>query len=242
MLHGSKRILLFDDAGYLARMKTLFGSSLIGYWPGGEPNGAVALDYSGLGFHGAYTGVTLGQQGAGDGLTCPLYDGANDFMQPPAGFRTAFTPAEFSILIWSRVSSSAIWTDGLFHHQVRFAVDGNNLVRIDKANANNNLQFVYIAGATTKIVTAGSQSTTEFQHLGITVSVSGDAVKAYIGGVQSGATQTGLGTWVGALSATNTVFGAQTTVPNLPWDGYLAHCLVLNRAATPAEVAAASVI
>ena len=29
--------------------------------------------------NGTYTGVTLGQPGIGDGLTCPLFDGANDY-------------------------------------------------------------------------------------------------------------------------------------------------------------------
>ena len=49
------------------------------------------MDISGNGFDGAYTGVTLGQDGIGDGNTCPLFDGANDFLDfYSAGFSSAF--------------------------------------------------------------------------------------------------------------------------------------------------------
>ncbi len=39
----------------------------IAYWPLWEASGSVAFDLAGNALHGAYTGVTLGQVGVGDG-------------------------------------------------------------------------------------------------------------------------------------------------------------------------------
>ena len=243
MLHGIKRVLLFDDVGYKARMKTLFGSSLIGYYVGGEPVGAaVALDDSGRGFHGAYMGVTLGQPGIGDGLTCPLYDGSTSFMQPPAGFRAAFTPTEFSFLFWFWPFNIGVWTDAAARVAIRVFADANNTSNIQKSATNNTLQWQYIAGATVKTVTLASQSFLVPRHLGLTVSVSADQMIAYFNGAQTGSTQTSLGTWLGALLAANTLIGAGSTTPTFVTNGYIHHCAILNRSATPAEVAAAAVI
>ena len=54
-------------------------SSLIGFWLQNEAAGGVSFDHSGYGRDGAYTGVTLGQPGIGDGSTAAGYDGINDF-------------------------------------------------------------------------------------------------------------------------------------------------------------------
>ena len=245
MLHGSKRILLFDDAGQIKKIQNLFGSSLIGYWPGAEAGASPlpsALDYSGRSFHGAYTGVTLGQPGAGDGNTCPLYDGSTSYMQPPAGFRTAFTSAEYSFLLWFWPFNVGVWTDAAARVMIRVLVDANNTANIQKSSTNNTLQWQDIAGATVKTVTLATQSFLVPNHLGLTVSRSADQMKAYFNGAQTGATQTGLGTWVGIPIAANTLVGAGSTTPTFITNGYVAHAIVLNRAATPAEVAAAALL
>src|SRR3990167_6786765 len=227
---------------YTKKIKNLFGNSIIGYWVGDEPNGAVAIDESGLGFNGAYTGVTLGQPGAGDGLTCPLYDGVSDFMQPPAGFRTAFTPAEYSCLLWFWPFNIGVWTDAAARVAIRILVDANNTSNIQKSSTNNTLQWQDIASATVKTVTLAAQSFLVPNHLGLTVSRSADQMKAYFNGAQTGATQTGLGTWVGTPIANNTLVGAGSITPTFITNGYVSHAIVLNRAATPAEVAAAALL
>jgi hypothetical protein len=60
---------------------------------------------------------------------------------------------------------------------------------------------------------------------------------AYLNGAQTGATQTTLGTFVGALGATTTNIAASSTVPANPWAGFVAHVALGNRALTAAEVA-----
>jgi len=230
-------------AKYTKRIQNLFGNAIIGYYVGGEPNGAVAIDDSGRGFNGAYTGVTLGQPGIGDGLTCPLYDGANDYMQPPAGFRTALNGQLFSILLWAAVSSTAVWEDGTSDSFVRFEVDVNNFTYIRKNTVANGLRFQYSANATSKFVTDTSlNGSLAFFHAAMTVDLVADQMKAYLNGIQIGTTQTGLGTFVGAFDPNRVVIGATSITPQEPTNGRLQHICVLNRAATPAEVAAAAVI
>ena len=59
-----------DAAGLAAVLlysEKVLALSPIAYWPLWEAAGAVAEDISGNGFDGAYTGVTLGQTGIGDG-------------------------------------------------------------------------------------------------------------------------------------------------------------------------------
>ena len=227
---------------YLQKILEMFGTSLIGYWPGSEEAGTVAVDYSGNGYNGVYTGVTLGQEGVGDGNTCPLYDGANDYMQPPAGFRTAFTPTAYSILVHGKVNSAAIWTDGLQHNLFRFAVDANNNIRIIKTATNNQLSFASTHGGTASEVTFTTSAPVIFFHVALTVDISADQLKAYFNGAQVGITQTGLGTWSGTLAASTTVIGAATSTPTTPWNGYIAHVPVLSRAATASEMAQAATI
>jgi lysophospholipase L1-like esterase len=63
---------------YAEFMKAMFSSSLIGYWPLNESAGSIAVDYSGNGRHGVYTGSFLA--GATNPVTnqpAPYWDGAN---------------------------------------------------------------------------------------------------------------------------------------------------------------------
>jgi hypothetical protein len=62
--------------------------------------------------------------------------------------------------------------------------------------------------------------------VGITWSKAADQVIAYLGGAQTGTTQTGLGTFVGPLTNTVVVLGATSVTPTLVWSGFLAHAAV----------------
>src|SRR3990167_858112 len=227
---------------YLQKIIAMFGTSLIGYWPMGDEAGTVAVDYSGNGYNGVYTGVTLGQGGIGDGLTCPLYDGANDYMQPPAGFRTAFNGPEGTVGGWARVSASGVWSDGQSRCLASIEADANNWVRIEKTGTLNTMSFLYVAGGTSEFQTSSALAgTLNFFHWALTWSKSGEVIFGYLNGAQV-ITSITLGIWVGVPAATLTVFGSRTSTPAVIWDGTKAHDFVLNRAATPAEVAAASAI
>ena len=90
----------------------VLGYSPIAYWPLWEASGATAEDISGNGFDGAYTGVTLGQEGIGDGNTCPLFDGANDYVDIySAGFAGALMRLRVPLTGWMKVFNAGVWTD-----------------------------------------------------------------------------------------------------------------------------------
>lgn len=213
----------------------------IAYWLLDEKTGAVAYDWvSGRiagAQNGAHVGVTLGQDGIGDGRTSPLYDGANDFTNiysiPFAG---AFSPTEGTAAIWAKVSGAGVWTDGAQRTTIRFAVNASNYIEIIKAVANNQLSWTYRAGAVSDVVHLAGLTTVDWMHLVLTWSKPDDEVIAYYAGLQTGAIQNGLGVWAGALANWATVIGAGTTVPGTLWSGYNAHGAVWDRPLSAAEI------
>ena len=225
---------------YLERMKNLFGSALIGYWPMNEASGAVALDYSGRGFHGAYTGVTLGQPGIGDGLTCPLFNGANGKNNVySTGFDAGFNKQAGSFLIWAKLKSSFL-SDGFTHTIISVGEPTQaNIAIIRKLSTGDDYGISYIAAGVPRTVNA-DQPSLDWVHWALTWDLVADQMKAYMNGAQQGVTQTGLGTWIVALNSGWCVIGDINTSGAQPWADNSQHAAILNRAATPAEVAAAA--
>lgn len=237
-LTAAQKLVLFNRE-YAAKLQSLFGSSIVSYLPLSEGAGSGAADVGGRGLNGAYTAVTLGQMGIGDGRTAGGFDGSTSYVNwYSAGLAAAFNGQLGSMLIWGRVSDAGVWTDATSRVLMQFRVDGNNIVLLQRTATNNQLRAQYIAGGTAKTINF-TVSPTEYFAFGCSWSLAGDAFAVYYNGAQQGATQTGLGTWAGALSATNCMIGAGSTTPASPWSGFAAHGVLLNRVATPAEFAAA---
>jgi len=70
---------IYVVSGYLPSAYGALVQSLgpIAYWPMDEQSGTVAVDQSGNGRNGAYTAVTLGQPGMGDGRTAASFDASS---------------------------------------------------------------------------------------------------------------------------------------------------------------------
>jgi hypothetical protein len=75
-----------------------------------------------------------------------------------------------------------------------------------------------------------------------TWSKSGDAMKLYIDGSQSGTTQAGLQSWVGSLASTTCVIGASNNSASDPWNGWLAHAAVWTTPLSDAEALALATV
>lgn len=242
LLVATRRAMLIGG-GY--REKVL-ATRPITYWMQAESSGSVSIDeVNSPAQDGAYTGVTLGQPGIGDGRTSPLYDGANDFNNVfSASLQGAFNVSEGTFMCQIKVSGAGIWTDGSRHYAGLFGADGAaNAAYIRKSTANNTIDFVYAANGTVEIVSPAGITTTDFLNAAITWSVAADEVRAYIDGAQVGVTQNGLGVWVGALNAVRAVFGSTAgSGAFTPWDGNLAHGAVWDRPLSPAEVAGLVVV
>jgi len=223
---------------YIEKIQRMFGSSLIGFRPMGEPPGTTAaIDYSPLQNPGVYNNVALGQQGLGDGQTCALFNGGNSYIDAySAAFNSYFNPARLTVGSWARVSALADWTNGEDAIVFRFGANANNLIDIDKYGVDNRLYAFYNVGGVPFSNSGYLATTTDWFHIGVTVDKEADALKLYFNGAQVNNTVTGLGTWVGALAPGWTNIG-RSQITTDSWRGTLAYHFDLNRAATPAEMA-----
>ena len=226
-----------DQFRYAAKVKGIASANLIGYWPLAEPSGTTIVDESGNARNGAYTSVTLGQQGIGDGRTAATFNGTTSTGNVyGASLAGAFNGAEGTFTAWLQMSGAGVWTDAAIRRYATFTVDANNIIALFKHSTNNTIRCDYKAGSTLSSVssTAVGGSTAWF-HVAITWSNAADQVKVYINGAQVGATQTGLGTWAGALSVGGAKIGSAETAANF-WSGNEADAALWTTPLSAAQV------
>lgn len=233
---------ILDTFAYTNEVKTIAPGNLIAYWPMAEASGSVAQDESGNGRNGAYTGVTLGQPGIGDGRTAASFDGTTSLNNVfSASLAAAFGSAEGSIALWAKVANVGVWSDATVRRFITLQVDANNRVFIEKVAGANTFGYNYVAGGTAKNRNR-TTTTTDWFHVALTWSKANDEVKAYFNGAQEGATLNALGVWVGTIVSTNTNVGANATTPTSVWSGFLAHAAIWNTPLSAAQVAALATI
>jgi hypothetical protein len=228
-----------DQGGYIEKVAGVEAANLIGYWPLNELSGAVANDQSGNERDGSYTGVTLAQTGIGDGNTCPLFDGANDYVDVgSASFISAFSGVAGTILAWIKVSDAGVWTDSNQRTVIYWMASTANRVKIERSTANNTMSVIYRANSATKQINI-STSSTDWIHIGLTWDKNAGAtgeVKVYYNGSQYGSTLENLGVFVGSLDIDRILVGASIKTPNAVWDGYIAHVAAWTKALTAAQI------
>ena len=234
-----KRMMFFSSgSSYQSRVIGVVGrSSIVGYWPLGEPSGTVAAEIVN-GFNGSYVGVDLGQPGMGDGKPAPYFDGVNDAVEVySAGLAGAFNGAEGSVGIWCKVGSVGAWSDGALRTAVGLRADASaNIASLRKSPSANAFRFENTRGGTST-GRFWTGSTGSWFHVAMTWSAAADRLRCYVDGVAQGADLTGLGTWAGSLSASRCAIGSYTApAPLNPWVGWLSNCLVCNRELSAGEV------
>lgn len=213
-------------SGYAGKVLNTSSANLIAYWTLGEASGSTATDLSGNSRDGAYTAVTLGQTGIGDGRTAPLFDASTSFCDIySTSLRDAFDGDEGTLSIWMRVADADVWTDSTARDVVNLRVDANNIVRINRSATDNVIAFTYRAGGTTEARNSTIGPSTDWMQFGITWSADDDEVIYYLNG-SAVETDTALGTWAGTLASTNTIVGAFQTTPSGVFDGYTAHVAI----------------
>lgn len=205
----------------------------IAYWPMWEASGSVAYDISGNGNHGAYTGVTLGQTGIGDGRTCPLFDGANDYNDIySTGFRDLLDPEEGTALIWVKVANAAVWEDDTARRPLEFFYwDGAaNEIYLSRTATDDQIQAAYFVNPNWDSATYAPLSLTSWMCWCVTwTQTGGTGVTLFVNGSQVAQDAT-IPAWPGAavLSSAGTCIGAGSTTPTAPWNGWLAHGMVFD--------------
>ncbi len=241
----SARILRsnFDTASpfredYADRLIDLFGlSSIVSYLPLDERVGSVAYDYTQKGRNGAYIAVTLGAAGIGDGRSAASFNGSTSYVNwYSAALAVTFNGAEGTLMGWAKVANAGVWTDEAQRFIALLRADNNNYVSFDKSATATGPRLLYVAGATIRSFIPAFTGANWF-NVAIVWSSSGGYVRGFFNGGQSGADQIP-GTWVGSLGSTLTAIGSGGGASNV-MNGFIAHALVLNRAATAAEIAEA---
>ena len=232
---------------YINLVKQIFGANLLLYVPifPEYKSGSDFLDVSGNGWNATSSGVDL------DVASITTLDGrptvyTNDTTTSQknlginaAGFRAAFDWNTVTVLLHARISSAAIYTDGIQHVLCRLMYDATNRLLIHKTTVNNQYQFGLVLGGTSDVVNLGSISNTGFFTLACTIDLSGDTMTGYYNGNSVG-TGTSLGTpavtTLGTQSTIFSNFGSST----VGWDGAICHFAVAKMVATPAQIKALS--
>jgi hypothetical protein len=222
---------------YATKVLAVNRSHLVAYWPLWEGAGSIAVDLNGNPRSGAYSAVTLEATGAGDGRTAASFNGTTSICNIySAAFAGAFNGAAGTMAIWAKMAGAGNWTDGLNHYLFAVGFSGAHSVRLFKTTVNGNLNCSYIANSITKAVTIASGSPAGWYHLAITWDKAADQMKAYLNGVQSGVTQTGLGVWSGTPISTQCIVGGLTTTLSNLFAGTLAHAAVWDVALSAANI------
>jgi hypothetical protein len=182
------------------------------------------------------TGATVAQPGPA-GLLAYSLDGTNDYVDAySAELNSVFDPTKGTLLVAAKVSGAGVWTDGVVREIIRFDVGDNaNFIILRKASSNNALSWFYRAGGVNKTANI-TQSTTDWFLFALTWNKSLDELKGFVNGAQEGATQSGLGTWVGNFASNDVVIGADGTAPSAVWDGLLTVPVLYRDVLTPAEI------
>lgn len=235
MEQRSRLFVLTSSAkkSYASKVKNLFGSSLVAYWPLNETSGTDAIDASGNSRAGVYSGAVLAS--AAGPTVCgadmaPYFDGSNDFVNVYSLALNGISKAELTLAGWSKVNAAADWTDGAYKQIIDLRAIGYIFIR--KSSSGNEINMNYNG----KSIPCALTVTTWF-HWAMVVSVAGDYLRAYINGAKVGADVTGL------TAVTSTFYADQSTIavynsttPQYPWRGYMSNVIILNRPALDAEI------
>lgn len=211
-------------------------TNLIRYNKLNETSGTAIVDSSGNAFTGTYTGVDLANTGSPflpD--KAPFFDGVNDYGALfSAAFASAFKMNEGCILLWVKVNSAAVWSDGAVRMLFEFDAGGNDRVYIRKEATNDTISFVRTGNAASKSVSHNLSPTAYFSAM-LSWSIANDQLKAYVNGVQVGSTQTAL--TISAATITAAVLASLNTTPSQVWHGWLSRLTIWDRPADAAIIA-----
>lgn len=233
---------------YTLRVQATASANLIAYWPLGEMSGTDADDITATNANGVYSGtLTLGQAGIGDGSKAVSFgglDGRVSLASTLASLKTAFSGVQGTLLVWGKIPTAGVWSDGSSDFMVEIGAGASNRVGLYKNNAvANTISGIYSAGGTGlfPLYTMGAAQPTFFVAA-ITwdknAGASGE-VKLYVDGTQRDTTKTGLGVWTGSLSASWTAIGDINSSGGVsPWNGILAHVAVWNVALSSSQITA----
>lgn len=214
---------------FLEYIATIAPAGLILLAPLNETTGTTADDKSAQDNNGTYRAATmLNQTSFLTGEGAPKWTPASaDYISLPASFLADFNPDEYCVNLWFKVRAASVWSDSAVRELIELNRDTNNRALIFKNSTANQIIFRHLMASTLTQVTL-TISDTGWNMLTQKASKSGDSLKAFLNGIQTGTTQTGLGTAAGAI--TSAVLGSLNLIGGNPYDGYEAYVAIWSGA------------
>lgn len=161
-------------------------------------------------------------------------DGASSFIDiSSAEFNSVFNPTQWSLVIFAKVSSVGVWTDGTARYLINLFTDGDNSILARKNVADNTLRVSYEAGGVAVAETIAT-STTDWLLIAVTVNTGLDEMIVYFNDTEI-SNQSGLGDW--SVNFSSAIIGAFNTNPDSVWDGLITQFALINGVLTTAEIA-----
>lgn len=226
---------------YYDKIKNIYGSSLISYWPLNETSGVKMTDVNKNASNGIYSNVALCNKINNNNKMSPLFNGTTSYSNLTlSGLANTFNNSEGTISASFRVSDLSVWSDSTTRTLMWIFVDGNNRIMIRKESTAGNFVFYYIAGGTVVVIntTVAESNSGVFSTLWIDVaftwSKTANQMIFYLNGIRVGSIQTGLGTWVG--TPTSIYISADSSVPAHTWNGWLSNVAIGNRALSANDI------
>ena len=154
----------------------VLGYGPIAYWPLWELSGTTAQCLVNPAQNGTYSGVTLGQEGIGDGGQAPLFDGANDYVDIYSAALAAIFPYdEGSFCGWMKVFNVGVWSDGAVRIFISAAAALGGaafMVNFYRRGVVNNVTYFRDDGADNQVLQhVVVAPVTDWQHFALTWSV-----------------------------------------------------------------------
>lgn len=228
--------------GSSSYINTVLGTNPIAYWPLNEASGTTAVCQVNSNQNGTY-GRDVSTMGTEPGpvgdYTAPTFtDTASDYVDiDTATLVSNFDGDEGALSAWAKVSGAAEWTDG----------DKDIVLYLNKGTANiiecaeiadRKMHLFMRANNVSKSSVKQQFDSTDWFHMAIVWSRSGDYLRTYINGLLLYQNVfSSLGAWSGA-DFDNALIGAGNKTGGSVWSGAIAHVALWSSPITHAQVAA----
>lgn len=234
-MDAKKLMLMMDSKQYWQKIRALFGSSLIAYWPLWETSGTVAKDMSGNG-NGTYSNVTLANKIGHNKKPVPQFNGSSSYVDIySTALKNNFNGNSGTILQWVQIADLGTYTDGVRRYASQIFANASNYIFIYKSESDGTIVGRRIASSTSKLITYTASGNLGWIRVCLSWSTSPDELKFFVNGQKVGNTVTGNGSFSGDIDSNLCIIGAASKAPANQWSGWLSDTILLNRPITDTE-------
>lgn len=222
------------SVAYVKRIRGVVGSALYAFYPLTEASGGTANEVVNK-YNGTAIGLDWNNTPGPYGVGAPLFDGANDYIDLPAGARTAFNGNTGTFGCYAKVYNAGVWSDATTRRFFYAYTDANNNVRVSKSATANTINNARTATSNFATNDYGAVTATDWFSFVSTWNNGGVGLTSYLNGVAIAPTAQA-NAYAGAV--TRFTIGSTDTTPTNVFYGWLQYCWFASRDLSAAEVLA----